>query len=196
MQQRGSNFAGIFLVLALALASSGTQAWAVVVHDEALNGDLSGIYTNPKQLSLAPGINSLLATTVEGDVEYVRIDLPVNHWLSGLELSSYVSEDLTSFIALQSGEAFTFPVNQAPQNIGNMLGFGHFGPDTTDLLSLLGGGPLAGPTYTFWIQQTGNETSYQIDFIATRVPEPATWLLVGMTFLGGALTRRGWRRAR
>jgi hypothetical protein len=179
----------------LVLLSFGSQLRANVVYDEALNGDLSGLYTNPTALSLAPGTNSLRASSVEGDLEYVRIDLPANHLLSELVLSSYVSEDLTSFIALQSGGAFTFPANQASLNINNMLGFGHFGPENVDLFSLIGVAPLTGPTYTFWIQQTGNETSYQIDFIVTPVPEPATWLLLGMTVLAGASTRRIWRRS-
>ena len=106
---------------------------------------------------------------------------------------------------MQSGAAFTFPANQAAQHIDDMLGWAHFGPgeghdNGADLLPSIGINgqgfepPLTGPTYTFWIQQTGDTTDYQLDFIVTPVPEPATCLLVGMTVLAGTSTRRCWRR--
>jgi len=207
MRRHTFEIAGYLLALALILV--GSQARAAVVHDEDSDGDFSGLYTDPTPLNLLPGTNSIIASTgifqdIE-DLEYVRINLPAGHVLSQLKLNFYIGSDPTSFIAVQSGSAFTFPANMAGANINNMLGWTHFGPGVmhvngTDLLPIIGANsqgfvpPLTGPTYTFWIQQTGNTTDYQLDFIVTPVPEPATWVLVGMTVLAGTSTRRIWRR--
>jgi hypothetical protein len=57
--------------------------------------------------------------------------------------------------------------------------------DGDDLLPDIGKGdgakgftpPLTGPSYTLWMQQFDQDTTYQLDFVVNVVPEPSTWLL-------------------
>jgi hypothetical protein len=171
-----------------------TGAFAVN-YDEAVDGDLSGDRLSPTLVSLSPGVNSLTATTGpidDGDdpydQEYLRIDLPAGYQLSQLLLQRFEAlTDDRAFIGVQTGTTFSFDPENAFANIGTLLGWVHFGPgsghnDGDDILPDMGMGggamgftpPLLGPSYTFWLQQTGEETTYQLDFIVTAIPEPAS----------------------
>lgn len=187
------------LILAAALLWHGLYACActsaAVVHDEELSGDLSGDYASPSIINLLPGSNVLIGSmgvSNDGeDLEYVNVNVPGGYYLSELRLLQYEGRDLTAFIGLQEGTAFTFQADDAFSHINDMLGWSHIGPGAgtavgSDLLPAIGENgqgftpPLAGPTYTFWIQQTGSVTDYQLNFVVTPIPEPATWLILGI----------------
>jgi hypothetical protein len=83
--------------------------------------------------------------------------------------------------------------------VGSLLGRAHFGPGNADVIGQnflphLGQGqgaigftgPLTGPSYSFWIRQTGQPTNYhyQLGFVIAQVPEPAT---ISLTLLGLSL---------
>lgn len=170
-----------------------------VLHDESSHGDLSGDRLNPANFVLGIGVNSILATSLQGDIEYVHFSLPVGFSLTQVIPVSYVSNDGTAFIGVQAGTTFTEP--PATANVANILGYTHFGTTPANIgqniLSAIGTGPgaigftppLSGSDYTFWIQQTSslNPTTYQIDFIV--VPEPGMGLL-SMVSLGLLALRR------
>ncbi len=195
----------------VALASiAGRQALAVVAYDEESAGDLSGDYTTPTTINLLPGSNLLSAATGSRDdgldLEYVRVNVPGGHQLSELTLLAYSGDDSTAFVGLQSGPAFTFHADDVFSHIGDLLGWSHIGPGGgkpvgSNLLPALGANgqtfvpPLGGPTYTFWIQQMGSVIDYQLDFVVTPVPEPASCLLMA-SVLPIALARSRSRRAR
>jgi len=199
------KLAGIPIVLVVAATAAATN------YDEAIHGDLSGDRLNPTQLALSAGTNSLSATSgafgeeeIEYDREYVRIDLPANHQLDSIRLQAYDSPDGTAFVGLQDGTTFSFEPDDAIMNIGNMRGYAHFGPGEghnigDDILPAIAAGagamgftpPLTGSSYTFWLQQTGASTTYQLDFIVTNVPEPASALLMCTAIAAAAaLVRR------
>ena len=177
---------------------------ADTIYDEDVNGDLSGDYNSPTQFVLTPGVNTLYAYTGSSDsedLEYLRIDLPVGHQLNSLLMQYFAGPDQVAFIGLQSGTEFTFPASEAFANIDNMLGWSHFGPDAghnvgDDLLPSIGANgqtfvsPLTGPSYTFWIQQTGSNMYYQLDFIVEAVPEPASCWMAGSAGLLALMLRR------
>lgn len=166
----------------LLLLAAAPMAHAAVVWNEAVNGDLSNNRLAPTPIALAPGVNSLIATTSAGDREFVSFTVPAA--LTSLVQVSWQSQDQTAFIAIQSGPTFTedpsFP------NVANMLGYSHFGPGLaalgTDILPDIGAGagsigftpPLAAGTYTIWLNQTGLASIYQLDFVVA--PSPATLL--------------------
>lgn len=201
-------------MLALMTAS---PASAVVKHDESIDGDISGNRLSPTQVSLAAGVNSVLATTASGatnDLEYLRVDLPAGGQLDAIILTDYEGFDLTAFIGVQSGTTFTFDADDAFGNIPNLLGYAHFGPfsgvgyddsdglggDFLQPMGEAGGaigftGSLSGSSYTFWLQQTGATSTYQLDFVVSVVPEPAS---IGMMIVAGgsiiAATRHIRRR--
>ena len=57
--------------------------------------------------------------------------------------------------------------------------------------------PLTGASYTFWIQQTGTETNYQLDFIVANVPEPTSCIsaLTAVSASAGCVWRKRVRTA-
>jgi len=199
----------LFQLASIPMVLIATANAAAIVHDEAIHGDLSGNRLSPTQLVLSAGANSLKATTgavitedIEYDQEYLRIDLPANHQLDSIRLQTFDSPDGTAFIGVQNGTTFSFEPDDAILNIGTLLGYAHFGPNEghnvgDDILADIGGGPgaigfatpLTDQSYTFWIQQTGALTNYQLDFVVTSIPEPASGLLVLVALVATAFVR-------
>src|SRR5262245_14712512 len=192
---------GTFAFLLLLASPSG----AVVLHDEASDGDLSNDRLAPTELFPTVGTNSIIATSKFGDREYFSLTLPAGTRLTAINLVSFSTADL-AFIGVQSGSTFTEPPTGA--NVANILGYTHFGPDggaTGDILDDMGTGagsigfvpPLPGGTYTFWAQQLNGPTTYQLDFVLAPVPVPSIgpWGLVALMSLVGGIGTLGTRRA-
>jgi hypothetical protein len=183
MRSLTKQLAWISMVAALSFGAN--SALAIVVHDETGDGDLSNDRLNPTSISLTQGTNSLIATSVSGDREFVHFSIPSGQRLTEIILAAY-SGGLPmqrSFIAVQEGTTFTEDPDAA--DVSNILGYSHFGELDfnvgDDILPSIGTGggaigftpPLTGEDYTFWIQETGaNAATYQLDF--NLVPEPAT----------------------
>ena len=192
------------LALSLLLAPA---AGAVVLHNEAVNGDLSNNRLAPTALLPGVGTNSIIATSAGLDREYFRLTLPPGSSLTAINLVSYSTADV-AFIAVQSGATFTEDPN-AP-NVANILGYTHFGPGlggaTGDILDDMGTGPgaigfvppLPTGTYTFWAQQLQGPTTYQLDFVLTAAPVPSisAWGVVALMGLLGAIGLRVRVRSR
>lgn len=147
-----------------------------VAYDEATDGDISGDRENPTRIFLVPGGNLLTATSVAGDVEYVTFTVPPDYELAAMVLESFDSVDDVSFIAIQSGDTFTEPTDNP--NVGNLLGWSHFGAGAGqvgyDILGDIGMGagaqgfspPLPAGDYTLWLQETGaNPATYTLNLI-------------------------------
>ncbi len=190
----------IAFLLAAGMCCLTTTVRAVVVWDEGIHGDLSGDGANPDVAALVFGSNTLTATSVSGDREYISFSMPAAGRLSAVVLDAYSGIDATAFIAVQSGTTFTEPPSGT--NPANLLGYSHFGPGVepvgSDILPSIGMGggsmgftpPLPAGNYTFWIQQTGdNASTYTFDFVVT--PEPGALVLLGM---GSAIVLAAWRR--
>jgi hypothetical protein len=183
--------------LALLLATAITPKYSFAVeYNESTDGDLSGNRLSPTHLILPSGVHSMTATTgrlpseeeVLYDQEYLRIDLPANHKLIAINMEAYDSFDGTAFIGVQSGTTFSFDPEDAQANVASLLGWAHFGLSEghdigDDILPSIGAAgrgsagftpPLSGPSFTFWLQQTGDDATYQLDFVV--VPEPAAWI--------------------
>lgn len=190
------------LLLALLLAATPSAAGAFS-YDEGIDGDLSGDRLAPTALVAALGSNTLSATSVAGDLEYVHLSLPSGTSLVSLVLTSFSSTDDVAFIALQAGGTFSVPAGSAAA--GDLLGYAHFGTGSlaggatvgNDMLDDLGvsagaigfAPPLTGSDYTFWIQQTGPQPfGYTLDFQV--IPEPRTGALVALGLVAIASRRR------
>lgn len=190
MNHRKFALAGLLVVAAAATAS------ADVVHDEGLHGDLSNDRFAPSAFVLGMGSNSISATSQAGDREFVALTIP-----AGLQLAAILQ---MSFVGEEDGVAFA-AVDDAPQflvdpdsfSTEGMLGWTHFGSlifmPGDDLMPAMGMGggadgfipPLPAGTYTFWFNQTGAPTTYELDFVVT--PAPGASILIG---LGGLLAAR------
>ncbi|MEO1433813.1 MAG: hypothetical protein AAFV71_33095, partial [Cyanobacteria bacterium J06633_8] len=156
-------------------------------YSEAASGDISGDRNNPTQLALVEGANTLLATSGDGDIEYLTVNVPDGFQLDSIVLKSYSSpSDELAFAAVQSGTTFTEPTNGT--NTANLLGYTLFGPgDTTtdvgeNILDNMGTGAgaigfegaLASGDYTFWLQQASAEsTNYELEFNVSPAAPPS-----------------------
>jgi hypothetical protein len=168
----------VVIYFLVASQSKGATIW-----NESTQGDLSGSMSTPTSLLLSAGNNDLFATTQGGDLEFVTVTVPAGSTMTGLFLRAYTSFDQTAFMALQRGTEFT----ESPfaPNIANLLGYSHFGGAGNigiNLLPRLGTAsgaqgftpPLQADSYTFWLQQLGGTTNYQLDFVVSAPPVP-TW---------------------
>lgn len=191
---------GMAIIAALVVcAGLAGSVFAGQLWDEGGDGDLSGDRLVPNAFALTPGSNTITATSLQGDREYVTFALPTGKELASVMLVSYAGLDETAFIGVQAGTTFTEPATGT--NVANVLGYTHFGPGPgnvgTNILPAIGTGvgaigftgPLGGPNYTFWIQQTSSSSpsTYTFDFILTPEPASLGLLAVGVT---GALLRR------
>ncbi len=175
----------------IAVAACGQSA---VIWNEAINGDLSDDRLLPNSLGVGVGSNELIGTTGPGDRDYFHFSLSAGQSLTGIIVRGYVSEDPASFLAVQEGTIITEdPLNA---NVANLLGWCLWGTPEIgmDILPIMGSNwgsigfvpPLTGTEYTFWLQQTGDPTSYVLDFQV--VPEPTS--MVALTGLLGLMIKR------
>jgi hypothetical protein len=172
-----------FAGLGVAAATAGAQP---VIWDELSQGDLSNDRFHPTALAPPPGVSQLVGA-MDGEVngivdrDYFSITIPQGYVLSQLILEQYFSNDPVAFIGIQPGPIF--PDDPATVMPGDLLGWLHFGDGYVgmDLLPLMGANgqgfapPLTGSVYTFWAQQTGEPTTYVLDFVVT-VPAPSVVL--------------------
>jgi hypothetical protein len=194
-------------VVCVLLASASCVASAATLWDESVNGDLSNAPLAPTLLNLAIGSNTLSATMPGADLDFFTINVPAGAQFSNLLLTGYSGFDEISFIAIASGTQFPEGPVQTYDPTG-LLGYAHFGPGIGDIggdvlpsLGLENFGvagflpPLPSGNYSFWLQQEGPApTSYQLDFVVTQVPEPATFSLFAISGLGLLSTRRASRK--
>ncbi|MFM7375924.1 MAG: PEP-CTERM sorting domain-containing protein [Chthoniobacterales bacterium] len=167
------------VVLLGALVWFVPRSAALVIWDENLNGPLSTNAASPTSLNLALGTNSIISRIGGANRDYFTFSLAPTQTLVAFRLSSYVSTDAVSWIALQNGPAWT-----AGDNTALMLAHQHFGTANlgNNLLGVSTNTPLAAGTYTVRAQQIGATTDYQLEL--TVVPEPSTYALLLMTGAG------------
>src|SRR3954471_10305724 len=164
-------------VVIASFALAAHSAFAVVVWDESINGDLSNDRAAPTSLTFTAGTNSVIATSVSagsGEREYFTFTLPAGYSLTSIVLASYSGLDGTAFIGVQQGTSMTVdPTSGSP---AGLLGYTHFGTGPgnvgTNILDDIGlgagatgfVGSLPAGSYTFWTQQAGaSPSTYQLD---------------------------------
>ena len=191
--------------IAVVLSCLASPAFATLVWNESLSGDLSNDRLSPTVLAFTAGQNDVIGTTgdVGGSVDRDYFSFTIG---SGLTLTGLTLLDNTSvagsgsFLAIQAGPQVT--TTETGGNIGALLTFGHYdtgliGANLID--QWLGLAALPAGTYSIWVQETGGTVDYGLRFdVATApVPLPAGLPLL-LTGLSGiwALTRRYSPRAR
>ncbi|MBB6430202.1 PEP-CTERM sorting domain-containing protein [Algisphaera agarilytica] len=169
---------------------------ATTVHDETVDGDLSGAFGSPTGLTFNLGANTVIGgvgtngntgATNGSDADYFTFTLGTGQSLDAIVVDSYTSDtnagDL-AFSAYVAGNAF------AGQGGGNIDASALFNNTSSNIFPTIL--PLGEGDHAFWIQQTASGNYfYEITF--NVVPEPAT---AGLLMAGTALAAFGRRRQR
>jgi len=154
-----------------------------LAYDELIDGDLSTDRENPTVRALAAGANSVaLMTGGEGDrQDYLTVQLEPCMTLDSVFVQSYEGSggDEIGALILQRGNTLTVDPTQAFNSIDQLLGFTLFGTANVglDVLAMAGQGegaegfttPLPADNYTFWLNQTGPQATYELIFNVSLV---------------------------
>lgn len=199
------KFQAVWMATA-AVAVWSSMAVGAVVHNEAVDGDLSSDPNGPTALVFSAGSNSVSGTMIAtADTrDYLTFSVPAGHALTALRLLNY--EDVATggggdrgFLSINAGTTSFIP---SGPTAGSFLGGNHLDPAPagTDLLPSLAVGPIAGTgfsvplgagDYTFLVQQTGSvETAYAFDFEIAVIPEPGSGVLLVWGAAAALLRRR------
>lgn len=181
----------------------GSVAHAGVLWNETVQGDLSSDWLAPTVGTLVrseDGENILSGICGDDgtgiDRDYITVTIPDGAQLTSIILQDYFSTDFNMFMGVVAGTTVVNPDDATDQSV---LGYALFGPfdignDLMDDLAVAhypGGGfvaPVGPGTYTFWIQQTGEPTVYQMNFVV--VPGPGAIALGAMSWLLAVRRRR------
>jgi hypothetical protein len=189
----------------------GDIATAAVIHDEAIDGDLSDEPSAPTPLRLAPGSNVVrgstdVATPVEWDAEFFSVALVAPWEVAALQLVDYMQTAQTAadglpgqladggaFLAVEPGDTFDDPDAGSLMIGAALIGVREGRRQGADLLAALGlerdyweqgfTPPLPSGEYTFWYQQTRGATTYAFDIVVTPIPAAAPLIASAMLAL-------------
>jgi len=184
------------LVSAVSFSLLAPSAQAVVVHDEGIDGDLSGAFAMPDPLAIGNGDNTIIGqmgnngdtgATNGQDADYVSITLGAGQSITAITVDAFTFSPTnpgSSFFGYVAGAAFTGQAN------GDIDDFVLFNATSGDVLDDLAGGPLDGEgTWSFWLQETSDTVvDYELTF--TVVPEPSAPLMLVIGVAGLLAARR------
>jgi hypothetical protein len=126
--------------------------------------EASGIALQPSVLSVQQAQTVVLhGSVIQGDIDYIRWDIPDGQRLRSMRLIHYVSPDKVAFFALQRS-----PVFDAGIDVNRMLVYGHMGPPDLqrNVLEKLAPEQLTSGPMTLWFQQTVPQaTEYAIELV-------------------------------
>lgn len=193
----------------LIFSSLVTISNAVVIFNDADDGNASSDGSAPTSLNFSLGSNEVLGTvstntTIANTRNFYTFSIGAGQFLQSISLNEIsvvdaagaVSND-PGFYALVEGSTAATPGNGF-SNLGGNL----FSPSNlnSDLLGSITDGGNSGGTgfttigegdYTFVIQQTGDEiSSFTLDFEVASVPEPSSSALLGLAAFGFISRRR------
>jgi len=166
-------------------------------HIEATDGDLSDDYLAPTIINITLGDNILEGGLDGGttDLDLFRLSVP-----RGLEISAIILEAASggggggSFLGLQPGST----LSSAPSNnFADFIGYGlipasSVGTDYLPVITLpaistlppfYGAESLEAGDYAGWLNETGDSSTYRLNFVATQVPEPSSISLLTVSCL-------------
>lgn len=140
---------------------------------ESTDGDLSDQFDAPTgPFELVAGDNQLTSDQQEDDVDYITITIPEGLGLDELVLEGYTAEGTANqaFLGMQAGSAFT--TDAMSTTASDLLGgitYGSQDLDTNLLVDMMDIGegydlPLPAGDYTFWLNQTGDNSEATLNF--------------------------------
>jgi len=171
---------------------------------ESIDGDLSDDYLAPTVLNVVVGDNILEGTLDGGttDLDLFRLYVPVGLKITAIMLESASGGgDGGSFLGMQPGST----LSSAPSNtFGDYIGYGLLSSSSigTDYLPVItvptiaalppfyGAESLESGDYAGWLNETGDSSTYRLNFVAVKVPEPSSLTLLTLSGFFLAQKRR------
>ncbi len=150
------------------------------------------------------------------DVDVFQFEVPTGFVFDGVFVIDYrytsppMPNEANAFLGINNEDTFPYDVEGLDINnnfdfdqnlfLGGSL-FGISDVPTNNILQRIGNvtgrmftAPLPADTYTVYIQQTGPENRYTLDFAVSAVPEPAHVSLAAIAMVGIAAYRRRRRK--
>ncbi len=169
------------LLVALGAAFVNAPPLRSAEYSEFVNGDLSGNPALPTRWSLAPGTNTLVASSSVVDQDLLRFDVPTGYALSSIVVQFHEGVNRV-FTGIQSGTTWTAGIGFEidPTNMLGWVDF-PFNPDhsheETDILSAIGEAPgsigfappLASGAYTMLFQAPSIVVPFALQFNVAQV---------------------------
>lgn len=151
-------------------------------YNEITEGDLSNDFSQPTFIELSGGMLDTISSCQQGspsEIDYFTIEVPQDSVLSGLFLTAYsATANNNGFIGVQAGSAFSTSANNT--TAGDLLGGLTYGANQegSDILASMGAlpgsqgftGTLPAGKYTFWLNQTGDQSCASFQFLLSKAP--------------------------
>lgn len=190
-----------FLILSAA-ALAASPVTAQIIHNEAVDGDLSDDNLAPTFLAVSAGSNTVTGSTTGNpnlDRDIFTIEVAAGFELAAVILTTYDTTEDQSFFAVEAGNQITATFSPdallGSALVGAEIG-GSQGDDVLDDLgfAIFGGsgftGTLGPGAYTFWFQETAAPVNYAFTFVIRVVPTPGVAATLGLAGLFAARRRR------
>ncbi|NJL84465.1 MAG: PEP-CTERM sorting domain-containing protein [Chloroflexaceae bacterium] len=191
------------LILGLVAAVSLVPAaQAAIIHNEAIDGDLSSNNLAPTVLEVNRGSNQIIGSVTPNpniDRDFFTITIADNQLLTAIILENYDTTEDQSFFAVELGTQISSIISAATFLGTANIGLPAVAPEGSDVLdnlgqALLGGsgfsGPLGPGTYTFWFQETVAPVAYTFNLQVASTPEPSSLLGAGVVLGLSALLKK------
>lgn len=191
----------------------------VILHNEAIDGDLSNNRLAPVPFALGPGSSNIIGSVSSADTQdWLSVTVPAGQQLNSMVHVAYLSTDVQGFTGFANGATFAGD----PFTPASYSGYAHFGTAATNgslppadtrgsnMLAIMADPnaylagqqpqgvalPLGPGTYTFLYQQLGAVTDYEFSFLVSTVPEPASLLLTSFGLAALSVRRHSRRGSR
>ena len=166
-----------YLLSVVFMLSVASIAHSAVLHDEALNGDLSNTINAPTSLGLVnEGLHTVTGTMINQDRDYFSVDIGPDYYIESFLFTRWPTPHINSTWAII--------LNGNEYIVGNPVNVG------IDLLAMNGIGLLTDDTFIFGTRTGTAFIDYEFELSVARisvVPLPAA-----MPLYGAGLMILGW----
>ncbi len=183
------------------LAACCSPLWAAS-YSEAIDGELSNDFVEPTLVLMDLGSNMLTGELAggESDVDLFRFSVPMGQQLAAIRILGFTGGGGGSFFGIQSGvELSSSPVPSS--SFADPIGYAIISASDAavdrDILPTVASGPpfngasaLSSGNYVVWLNETGQPSTYQIEFVIAAVPEPSLSATLALGLLGCFARRR------